>query len=281
MVSMEAEAIHLPLVRPGDSATKILLAALKDLHPPLKNGDVLVIASKILATAEGRIVNLAEVKATRRAAKLASKYGMNPAHVQVILDESDTVLGGIHKTLITLKDDVLIANGGVDKSNAPANHVIVWPSNSDRWAAKIRQNVDSQLKAKVAVIVADSRVHPLRIGTIGCAIGLSGLDPIREYRGVNDLFGKPLLISRLAVADDLASTAHVLMGEAAEQLGLVVIRNAPIVCSEEKNSRDMVIQPEECLFMGSIFRYPFKLRKMQGQTSSSKEGLIWHRSPNA
>lgn len=278
---MEAEAIHLPLFRQGDDATKILLAALKDLHPPLKDGDVLVIASKILASAEGRAVDLTEVKPGRRATKLASKYKMDPAHVQVILDESDSVLGGIHKTLITLKNDVLIANGGVDKSNAPANHVILWPSDPDHWAAKIRQNIRSQLKVKVAVIVADSRVHPLRIGTIGCAIGLSGLDPIREYRGVIDLFGKPLLISRLAVADDLASTAHVLMGEAAEQLGLVVIRNAPIVRSEEKNSKDMVIQPEECLFMGSIFRYPSKLRKMRGQPRGSKEGLISHPSSNA
>ncbi len=257
---MELEPVQLPLVRSRDDVIKLLLAALGHLHSGLKDEDVVVIASKVLATAEGRVVNLGKVRLKPKARNLAKRYDMDPAHVQVILDESDKVLGGIHKTLITIKDNILIANGGVDKSNAPSNHVILWPSDPDRWASKIRSAVGARFNADVAVIVADSRVHPMRIGTIGCAIGISGLDPIREYRGVIDLYGKPLLISRLAVADDLASAAHVMMGEAAERIAAVVIRRAPIVRSEEKNSGDMVINPEDCLFMGSIFRFPAKLR---------------------
>ncbi len=256
---MQVEPIRIQLIRPGDDVVKMLVDASSSLKPSIEDDDVMVVASKILATAEGRTRDLAKVQPTRRAAALARKYGMDPAHVQTILDEADAVLGGIHKTLITIKDDVLIANGGVDKSNAPGNHVILWPSDPDHWALQIRRAFKSQLGVDIGVIVADSRVHPLRIGTIGCAIGVSGLDPIREYRGVIDLFGKPLLISRLAVADDLASTAHLLMGEAAERIGAVIITDAPIVRSETKNIKDTVIEPENCLFMGSIFRYPAKL----------------------
>ena len=257
--TMQVEPIRLKLVRPGDDVVKILLNATSNLSPAMKDNDVIVVASKILATAEGRTLDLAEIRPSRKARELAKKYGMEPAHLQTILDEADAVLGGIHKTLITIKDDVLIANGGVDKSNAPSNHVILWPSNPDKWALKIRRAFKIRLGVDVGVIVADSRVHPLRIGTIGCAIGVSGLDPIREYRGVIDLFGKPLVISRLAVADDLASTAHLLMGEASERIGAVVIRGAPIVRSETKSIKDTVIEPRDCLFMGSIFRYPAKL----------------------
>ena len=229
----------------------------------MKDDDVMVVASKVLATAEGRIRDLAKIRPSRKGVALARRYGMEPAHVQTVLDEADVVLGGIHKTLITLKDNVLIANGGVDKSNAPRNHVILWPSNPDLWALKIRRAFKTRLGVDIGVIVADSRVHPLRIGTIGCAIGVSGLDPVREYRGIIDLFGKPLLISRLAVADDLASTAHVLMGEAAERIGAVIIKDAPIVRSETKSIKDTLIEPEDCLFMGSIFQYPAKLAHLR------------------
>jgi coenzyme F420-0:L-glutamate ligase len=257
------------MVRNGDDITQIIIDSLGSLRSPLRRGDVVVVASKVLAVAEGRVVDLKKAHPTRKALKLSQKYDMDPSHVQVILDESDSVLGGIDKTLITLKDDVLIANGGVDKSNAPDGHVIIWPSNPDAWALKIRRAIRNQIKTEIGVIVADSRVHPLRIGTIGCAIGISGIDPLREYRGVIDLYGKPLLISRLAVADDLASAAHVLMGEAAERVGLVVIRDPPVMLSEEKNSKDLVIEPENCLFMGSIFKYPKKLVRSKRRTNSA------------
>lgn len=262
---MQVEPIQIPLIHPGDDVVELLMNVLSKAKPSMADGDVIVVASKILATAERRERNLDEIQPSRRALALAKKHGMEPAHVQAVLDEADVVLGGIHKTLITLKDDVLIANGGVDKSNAPTNHVILWPSNPDKWALKIRGAVKARFGANLGVIVVDSRVHPLRIGTIGCAIGVSGLDPIREYRGVIDLFGKPLLISRLAVADDLASAAHLLMGEAAERIGVVIIRDAPVVKSENKNSKDTAIKPEDCLFMGSIFRYPAKLHHSQGR----------------
>jgi coenzyme F420-0:L-glutamate ligase len=266
---MQVEPLQLPLVHPRDDVVKLIMNALSKAQPTIASRDVIVVASKILATAEGRERNLATIQPSRRALALAKKHGMEPAHVQVVLDEANVVLGGIHKTLITLKDDVLIANGGVDKSNAPPNHVILWPSNPDKWALTIRRAVKARFGVDVGVIVADSRVHPLRIGTIGCAIGVSGFDPIREYRGVIDLFGKPLLISRLAVADDLASAAHVLMGEAAERIGVVLIREAPIAESENKNIKDTVIKPEDCLFMGSIFRYPAKLRHSQIERPTS------------
>ncbi len=257
--SMEVEPIQVPLIHPGDDVIDLMLEALKNARRPLRGGDLLVVASKILATAEGRVVDLSTLHPTGKARKLATRYGMEPAHVQAILDESDGILGGIHKTLITLKRDVLIANGGVDKSNAPPNHVVLWPSDPDAWASRIRSAVRDRFRVEVGVIVADSRVHPLRIGTIGCAIGVAGFDPIKEYRGVIDLYGKPLLISRLAVADDIASAAHLLMGEAAERIGVAVVRDAPFVESETKSSADMVIAPRDCLFMGSIFRYPKKL----------------------
>jgi len=260
---VQVEPIRIQLVRPGDNIVNILLSASSNLSPPMKDDDVMVVASKVLATAEGRIRDLAKIRPSRKGVALARRYGMEPAHVQTVLDEADVVLGGIHKTLITLKDNVLIANGGVDKSNAPRNHVILWPSNPDLWALKIRRAFKARLGVDIGVIVADSRVHPLRIGTIGCAIGVSGLDPVREYRGIIDLFGKPLLISRLAVADDLASTAHVLMGEAAERIGAVIIKDAPIVRSETKSIKDTLIEPEDCLFMGSIFQYPAKLAHLR------------------
>lgn len=259
---MQVHSLEMPLVKPHDDIENLVIGCLTDAGVRVEDHDVIVVASKVIATAENRIVNLKAVEPSQRAAKLALKYGMDPAHVEVIIRESDWVLGGIHKTLITLKNGVLIANGGVDKSNAPSDHVILWPSDPDRWAVTLHDAIKRKLNASTGIVVADSRVHPLRIGTIGCAIGVAGFDPIREYRGVIDLFAKPLLISRLAVADDLASAAHVLMGEAAERKGMVLIKGAPIEDSSQKSSKDMLIPPDQCLFMGSIFKYPRELSRL-------------------
>ncbi len=239
--------IRMNLVSPRSNLTTAVLKAITKQNLEVKDGDILALASKVAATAQNRIRKIASVKPSKKAERIAAKFGLDPRFVEIVLFEADQVIWGVPKALLTQKNNILIPNAGVDQKNAPRGCVVLWPTNPDRVAEKIRKDVFKRTGRHVGVLIVDSRVTPLRMGTTGIALGLAGFEPIRDYRTEKDLYGRSILMTTHAVADDLASAAHLVMGESSEQTPAVLIRNAPVTFAEADRSA-LVIAREQCLF---------------------------------
>jgi len=249
---MHLFGIHTKLVEPDDDLVNIILDAIHEQKLVIEDKDILAITSKALATVQGRIVRLNSIKPSEKARKLAGKHDLEPTYVEIILREADEIYGGVRKALLTLKNNVLIANAGVDHKNAPEGCVILWPEKPHESAEKIRIKILKRTGKHVGVIIVDSRVTPLRMGTTGVAIGIAGFEPIVDCRGARDLYGNPVLITRHALADDLASAAHLIMREADERVPAVIIRGMPANISEKISPDSITISAKECLFMKLI-----------------------------
>ncbi|MEM2109068.1 MAG: coenzyme F420-0:L-glutamate ligase [Candidatus Odinarchaeota archaeon] len=246
--------IRTPLIKEGDSLIDLLIEVMAGQRLFFEEHDILVIAESPLGLSQGRVVKLSEVEPSAEAEKLAAEYDMEPELVEVVLREADKVLGGVKHVLLTLKDGVFQANAGVDKSNAPPGFVTLLPADPCKTAEEIRLHVKKRFNVNIGVIIADSRTQPLRLGNIGLAVGVAGIIPVKDERGHRDLFGRPLRITRRAIADNIASAAELLMGEADESTPAVLVREAPVEFTERRiKMEELLIPPEECLYV-SVFR---------------------------
>ncbi len=250
---MRLYAIKTETIKVGENLAEVILESLKKQNLQLQERDILVLTSKILAYAQGRIVKFADIKPSEKAQKLAKKYSLQPEFTELILREADQIYGGVEKAILTLKNGILTANAGVDNKNAPNDHVVLWPQNVKEWAAKIREEIKQKSGRDIAILIIDSGLTPLRRGTVGLALAVAGFKPIEDCRKKRDIYGKPILITQHAIADDLACAAHLLIGEADEKTPVVLIRDAPVEY-ENKNysSEDMMMPFKECIFMGTL-----------------------------
>lgn len=250
---MRLYAVKTGIVNTGDNMVKVILESLKRQGLQLEDGDILAITSKIVAYNEGRVTKLSDAEPSDKARKLAKRFSLKPEFAELILQEADKIYGGVEKAVLTLKNGVLAANAGVDNKNALVGFVVLWPRNAEKWAKDIREEIMRKTGKHIAILIVDSGLMPLRIGTTGLALAVAGFKPVMDCRGEKDIFGKPLLITRHSVADDLASAAHLLMGEAAEKTPIVLIRNAPVVFVEDiYSSADMMISSNKCIFMNAF-----------------------------
>jgi len=249
---MQLFGIRTPLIKPRDNLVDVALEALSEQKLSIQNSDVLAIASKAVATAQRRFKKLSSVKPSEKARRLAREYELEPSFVQIVIQESEKIYGGVPKALLTLKNNVLTANAGVDKKNTPKGYVALWPKNPHTVAERIRQEILEKTGRRVGVLIVDSRVTPLRMGTTGLALGVAGFEPVRDCRTEKDLYGNSILITRHALADDLASAAHLIMGESDEQTPMVLMRNAPVKPTNAVDPSSVVISPEQCLFAKQI-----------------------------
>ncbi|MHA1276442.1 MAG: coenzyme F420-0:L-glutamate ligase [Candidatus Helarchaeota archaeon] len=245
-----------PIIQQGDSIIDILYEIINQLGISIEDGDVLVIAESPISLAEGNIVNLEDVSPSEKAKALAEEYTMDPRVVEVVIQEAEEILGGVPSVLLTIKNNTLIANAGVDFSNAPLGYVVLLPKNLQKTVNHIKKVLENKFKKKIAVIIVDSRVQPLRRGTIGVALAVAGMEPVEDFRGRKDLFGHELQITFRALADDLASAAQLLLGEAAEQIPAVLIKGLDITLTEKPRFA-LEIPKDECLYMN----YKLKTRK--------------------
>jgi coenzyme F420-0:L-glutamate ligase/coenzyme F420-1:gamma-L-glutamate ligase len=179
------------------------------------------------------------------------RFRINPTLTQVVVDEADEILGGVNGFLLTIKFGILTANAGVDVKNSLPGTATLWPVNPDLSAKLLRRSLETKYGARIGVSIVDSRVSPLRLGTTGLSIGSSGFETIKDDRGKTDLYGRTVKVTQTNVADDLAASAHLLMGETDEQVGLVIIRNAPISMRANASSR-VKIAARKCLICSSL-----------------------------
>ena len=218
-----------PLVHPGDDLVKIIINALTLSNECLKNGDILVVAQKIISKAEGRIVALDSVSPSERAKKLAIELGKDPRQIELVLQESREIVRSKPGVVIVEQNlGLVMANAGIDRSNVvqenDEEYVLLLPVDPDASSNSLREKINKRLGVKVGIIINDSIGRAWRIGTTGHAIGVAGLPAVIDLRGEKDMFGKELLVSEQAVADELASAASLLQGQASEALPIVVIR---------------------------------------------------------
>lgn len=241
-------AIGTPILKQKDDLVTIILESLKAHKVGLKDGDILAISSKAIATVEERIVPLGAVFPSEKAKQLAHRHSLEPEFSELVLKEADKIYGGVHKAILTLKKGILTVNAGVDKKNAPAGYAALWPSNPQNVADMIRTEIKQQSGRTVGVVIVDSQLAPLRMGTRGLALAVSGFKPVEDCRGKKDLFQKPLVITRHSIGDDIASTAHLLMGETNGQTPIVLIRDAPITFADSVDVEEMKIPQRECVY---------------------------------
>lgn len=224
------------MVQPGDDLAALLLAALLRQGLVLQDGDVIVLAQKIVSKAEGRYRQLGEVTPTDRALELGALTEKDPRLVQMILDESHEVLRARPGLLIVEhRLGFVSANAGIDHSNLPGSDedaYLLLPEDPDASASRLRGVLEQASAAKLGVLIIDSHGRAWREGTLGTTIGLSGLPGLVDLRGTPDLAGRPLRVTQLAAGDELAAAASLAMGQAAEGCPAVHVRGFPYALRE-------------------------------------------------
>jgi coenzyme F420-0:L-glutamate ligase len=249
--SFEVYGLPTGIITPGVSIAGCVIEAAQQVCNGLKEGDILVLAETAVATAEGNVITLSTITPSRRAQDLAARYQMDPCTVEVVLQESDSIVGGIPGFLLCMKHGTLLPNAGVDASNAPPGCVTPLPKNPDHSALTIKHAVEDLTGARIGVIIADSRTHAMRRGCSGVAIGSAGITAVIDDRGRSDLFGRKLEVTQRAVADNIASAAELVIGEADECTPAAIIRGLGMPIGDQTGIE--TIAAEECLFMG-VFR---------------------------
>ena len=221
----------LPEVLPGDDLIAILDRVLgNSSNPPLQDGDVIVVAQKIVSKAEHRYVDLSSIEPSTVAHEIAQRCHKDPRLVELVLRESSEVLRVAPNVLIVRhRLGFVVANAAIDQSNLPhgGERALLLPANPDASAQALREGLERRYGLKLAVLISDSFGRAWRLGVCGVCIGCSGLNPLVDLRGKPDRSGRPLQVTQIAVADQLCATATLVCGEGAEGRPIVIVRGVP------------------------------------------------------
>ena len=246
---------QLPLFKEGDDLAGIIVSRAKKLGVGIRNRDLVVIGQKAVSKAEGRIIDISKISPSARAAKIAEKTGKTAEFVEIVLKESSKVLRADKDAFIVrTKRGVTCLNAGVDKSNVKGDSTYaLLPQDPDASARRMRKRIQQLTGKQVAVVICDTRSRPFRKGQVEESIGVAGLNPLIDYRGQKDLFGYTLRFKNVAIADELASAAELVMGQGREKTPVAIIRGlARVRFQDRASSRFLVVSSEEDLFRGTL-----------------------------
>ena len=234
-----------PEVRPGDELELMIPAAVAG---DLRQGDVLVVTHKIVSKAEGRLVDLGTVEPSALAKDYATRHAKDPRQIEVVLRESRRIVRMDRGIVISeTRHGFVCANAGVDASNVPGGDTVcLLPVDPDASAARLRAALARDPGVEVAVVITDSFGRAWRHGITDVAIGVAGMDPVADYRGTNDAHGYPMEASVLAVADELAAAAELVMGKT-DAIPLAVVRGYSY-SPASGSARDLLMPPERDMF---------------------------------
>lgn len=214
----------LPEVKAGDDVARIITDAIRKQGRSVEQEDVVVVAQKIISKAEGKIVSLADVKPSARASEWAARHQKDPRLIEVVLREAASIVKMERGLIVTrTRHGFVCANSGVDCSNTSAGTATLLPEDPDASARRLRQRFGMEFGVDVAVIISDSFGRPWREGLTNVALGVAGISPLLDYRGMRDGSGNTLQMTVMARADELASAAELVMGKT-EQIPVAVIR---------------------------------------------------------
>ena len=235
---------HIPLVQPGDDVAQFIVEGLRSVEIQLADDDILVVAHKIISKAEGQLIRLDEIVSSQRAEELAELTGKDARFIQVVLNEAVSVERARVGVIVTeQRGGWVVANSAIDQSNVESSdgeqYVLLLPEDPDASARRLREQLHAKTGANVAVIINDTHGRPFRMGAIGVAIGVAGIVPLVDLRGVEDLFGYTMRTTEVATADEIASAASMLQGQTAQGTPVVHIRGLSFLASETHPARDL------------------------------------------
>jgi len=244
-----------PSVKSGDDLAELIIKTAQKQGFPIENGDILVVAQKIVSKAEGRVFQLRNAKPSEEAKKLAKTTLKNPGFVELVLREARKIVKASPDTLIVeTKNGMICINAGIDKSNVKGeDSYALLPMDADESARRIRRRIAELTGKRVAVIISDTYSRPFRKGQVEYAIGIAGIHPFKDYRGKEDLYGYVLKVKNIAIVDEIAAAAELVMGQGNEGVPVAIIRNLDRAEPTEKCSiRDLFISKQEDLFKGTL-----------------------------
>jgi coenzyme F420-0:L-glutamate ligase/coenzyme F420-1:gamma-L-glutamate ligase len=237
----------LPEVRPGHDLGALIVAAVS-ADRPLRAGDIVVVTHKVVAKAEGRLVNLRTITPSVQASEFAARWDKDPRQVEVVLQQAVRVVRMERGVIITeTAHGFVCANAGVDASNIPGQDIVcLLPENPDATARTLSAALTAAFGVHLPVIIADSFGRPWRLGITNVAIGVAGMTPLTDYRGQTDPYGYELAVSVMATADELAAAAELVMGKT-DGHPVAVIRGYPYLAGAG-SGRDLVMDASRDLF---------------------------------
>jgi coenzyme F420-0:L-glutamate ligase/coenzyme F420-1:gamma-L-glutamate ligase len=246
----------IPLVKPGDDLSKIIIESCSRNDVKIEDGDIVVISQKILSKAEGRVIDLKNVSPSRKAKLIAGRTGKNARLVELVLKETKKWLR-ISREILLVEDKrgLVCINAGIDKSNVEGvDNYALLPADPDLSAEVIQKEIFESTGKRVAVVVCDTYSRPFRRGQVNFAIGIAGIEPFKDYRGKRDMFGQILKVKNVAVVDEIAGAAELLMGQASEAIPVVVIRGLKMSGLQKRGqkTRELLISRREDLFKKAL-----------------------------
>ncbi len=253
---------EIPLIKKGDNIPEIILNALDRHGLIIQDRDIIVIAQTIISKSIGRTRDLKKIIPSEKALKLYNSIKpkaktqalpeKSPELIQAILDESKQIIKEEHVLITETQHGFICADAGIDKSNIEGESIVsLLPENPDNEAEKIRRILNEKTKKKIAIIISDSFGRAFRLGAIGTAIGVSGINPILDMRGKKDLFGYELKTTIIGQVDSLAAAAQLVMGESNEGIPIVLIRGYNFEFNEETTIKSILRNKEIDLFLAN------------------------------
>jgi len=249
---------NFPLVKPGDNIAKIIVDAARKNGLRIEEGDIIAVAQKIFSKSENRIVRLEDVVSSRKAEDIAKVTGKSPKFVELVLRETERIVKASPEVfLVEDKRSLICINAGIDKSNVKGDgNFTLLPEKPDVSTRKCRLEIKKLTGKNVAVVMCDTYSRPFRRGQVNFAIGIAGINPFKDYRGKEDLFGHILKVKNTAIVDEIAAAAELLMGQAKEATPVVIFKglNEWILSPDNGDFKttDLYISRDEDLFKDAL-----------------------------
>ena len=245
-----------PLIKSGDDIAKIIVRIAQKNGLKIEDGDIIAVVQKIFSKAEKRVIKLKDVVSSREAEEIAKITEKSPKFVELVLKETKRVIKSSREVLLVEdKRGLICINAGIDKSNVEGRgNFALLPENPDKSAERCRMGIKKLTGKDVAIVICDTYSRPFRRGQVNFAIGVAGINPFKDYRGKKDLFGQILKVKNVAVIDEIAAAAELLMGQAKEARPVVIFKglNEVVEFCQKCSINELQISSEEDLFTSSL-----------------------------
>lgn len=218
----------------------------------LERGDVVAVSTKFVAVSQGRAIPVAGVRVSEEGMALARRFRMAPGMAELVVRESDRILGGMTGFALAHAAGMVAPNAGIDASNAGRGMAVLYPAMPYGAAESLRRRILLETGANVGVILTDSRLMPGRVGTVGVAVAHAGIAPVRDMRGEPDLDGRPLRVTLQATADGLASAANHTMGEGSQSTPFALIRGSGAMAAGRRGVARTAVDPSQCVYVRGL-----------------------------
>ena len=252
MDNLSLQALNeFPLIQPGDNLSSIILESCKHNHFELQDGDIIAIAQKVVSKSEGRYENLLEIKPSQKAFDLGKSLNREPAFIELILNESNEIISTAKNVIIVEhKLGFININAGIDRSNIPENKnlVLLLPEDPSLSSQKIYEDISSKTNKNISVIITDSMTRPYRSGVTNFALASANIQSLIDLKGEKDIYGNILQATEIAIADELAAAAGLLMGQGSEGIPIVIIRGFDRTQYAKNDAFDLIVKKEDDLY---------------------------------